>query len=176
MKKPSKSTSLLRRDWDMIENTEKKERVLLVAVAGNTAANDIETVQESLAELAELVKTAGAETVGQVIQNREAVHAGTYIGKGKIDEVAELLAETGADGILTDDELSPAQMKNLEDALGCKVMDRTMLILDIFAKHASTKEGTIQVELAQLKYRAKADRSRIRDVETRRRNRYERSR
>ena len=138
----------------MIENTEKKERVLLVAVAGNTAANDINTVQESLAELGELVKTAGAETVGQVIQNREAVHAGTYIGKGKIDEVAELLRETGADGILTDDELSPAQMKNLEDALGCKVMDRTMLILDIFAKHASTKEGTIQVELAQLKYRA----------------------
>lgn len=138
----------------MIENTEKKERVILVAVAGNTAANDIETVQESLAELSELVKTAGAETVGQVIQNREAVHAGTYIGKGKIDEVAELLRETGADGILTDDELSPAQMKNLEDALGCKVMDRTMLILDIFAKHASTKEGTIQVELAQLKYRA----------------------
>lgn len=138
----------------MIENTETKERVILVAVAGNTAANDIDNVKESLAELRELVKTAGAETVGQVIQNRETVHAGTYIGKGKIDEVAELLRETGADGILTDDELSPAQMKNLEDALGCKVMDRTMLILDIFAKHASTKEGTIQVELAQLKYRA----------------------
>ncbi|MBO4280287.1 MAG: GTPase HflX [Lachnospiraceae bacterium] len=138
----------------MIENTETKERVILVAVAGNTAANDIDNVKESLSELGELVKTAGAETVGQVIQNRETVHAGTYIGKGKIDEVAELLRETGADGILTDDELSPAQMKNLEDALGCKVMDRTMLILDIFAKHASTKEGTIQVELAQLKYRA----------------------
>ena len=138
----------------MIENREEKERVILVAVAGTDADKDIDTVRDCLAELAELVKTAGGETVGTVIQNREAVHPGTYIGKGKIEELAEMLAETGADGIVADDELSPAQMKNLEDALGCKVMDRTMLILDIFAKHATTSEGTIQVELAQLKYRS----------------------
>ena len=138
----------------MIENREEKERVILVAVAGTDADRDIDTVRDCLAELAELVKTAGGETVGTVIQNREAVHPGTYIGKGKIEELAEMLAETGADGIVADDELSPAQMKNLEDALGCKVMDRTMLILDIFAKHATTSEGTIQVELAQLKYRS----------------------
>ncbi len=138
----------------MIENREEKERLILVAVAGTDADRDIDTVRDCLAELAELVKTAGGETVGTVIQNREAVHPGTYIGKGKIEELAEMLAETGADGIVADDELSPAQMKNLEDALGCKVMDRTMLILDIFAKHATTSEGTIQVELAQLKYRS----------------------
>ena len=138
----------------MIDNREQKERVLLVAVSGTEETGDMDEVRDSLAELAELTKTAGAEAVGTVIQNREAVHPGTYVGKGKIDEIAAMLAETGADGIITDDELSPAQMKNLEDALGCKVMDRTMLILDIFAKHASTKEGTIQVELAQLKYRA----------------------
>ncbi len=138
----------------MIENREEKERLILVAVAGTDADRDIDTVRDCLAELAELVKTAGGETVGTVIQNREAVHPGTYIGKGKIEELAEILAETGANGIVADDELSPAQMKNLEDALGCKVMDRTMLILDIFAKHATTSEGTIQVELAQLKYRS----------------------
>lgn len=138
----------------MFENAQDKEKVILVAVAGDTAEHTTEAVNESLDELNELVKTADAETVGRIIQNREAVHAGTYIGKGKIDEVAELLLQTGADGIITDDELSPAQMKNLEDALGCKVMDRTMLILDIFARHASTSEGTIQVELAQLKYRS----------------------
>ena len=138
----------------MIDNREQKERVLLVAVSGTEETGDMDEVRDSLAELAELTKTAGAEAVGTVIQNREAVHPGTYVGKGKIDEIAAMLAETGADGIITDDELSPAQMKNLEDALGCKVMDRTMLILDIFAKHASTSEGTIQVELAQLKYRS----------------------
>lgn len=138
----------------MFENTQEKERVILIAIAGDTVDNTVEAVNESLDELNELVKTAGAETVGRIVQNREAVHPGTYIGKGKIEEVSSLLLETGADGIITDDELSPAQMKNLEDALGCKVMDRTMLILDIFAKHASTSEGTIQVELAQLKYRS----------------------
>ena len=138
----------------MIENREEQERVILVAVAGNDADNDIDSVRDSLAELRELAKTAGAETVGTLIQNRESVHPGTYIGKGKIEELSQMLAETGADGIVTDDELSPAQMKNLEDALGCKVLDRTTLILDIFAKHATTSEGTIQVELAQLKYRS----------------------
>lgn len=138
----------------MIENTNEQERLILVAIAGDSADNNLQAVEESLDELNELVKTAGAVSVGRIIQNRESVHAGTYVGKGKIDEIAAMIEETGADGILTDDELSPAQMKNLEDSLGCRVLDRTMLILDIFAKHASTSEGTIQVELAQLKYRS----------------------
>lgn len=126
----------------------------MVAVADGMPGSSFEEVKKSLAELSELVKTAGGVTVGEVIQNREARHPGTYIGKGKIEEVREEIARTEADAVVTDDELSPAQMKNLEDALGIKVMDRTMLILDIFAKHASTREGSVQVELAQLKYRS----------------------
>jgi len=138
----------------MFENKTEEERVLMVAVADGTPGSSFEEVKKSLAELSELVKTAGGVTVGEVIQNREARHPGTYIGKGKIEEVREEIARTEADAVVTDDELSPAQMKNLEDALGIKVMDRTMLILDIFAKHASTREGSVQVELAQLKYRS----------------------
>ena len=108
----------------------------------------------SLDELEELVKTAGAVTVDKVIQNRERIHPGTYLGKGKIDEIRERVFELGATGVVCDDELSPAQMRNLEDALQIKVMDRTMVILDIFAARATTREGKIQVELAQLKYRS----------------------
>lgn len=134
----------------MIENREEKERVILVGVR----VSDGDDTEISLKELKELVKTAGAETVEVMIQNREAVHPGTYVGKGKIEEIAMMLALHDADGIVCDDELSPAQMKNLEDALQCKVMDRTMVILDIFAQHARTGEGKLQVELAQLKYRA----------------------
>ena len=134
----------------MIENKEEKERVILVGVR----VSDGDDTEVSLHELEELVKTAGAETVEVMIQNREAVHPGTYVGKGKIEEIASMLAFHDADGIVCDDELSPAQMKNLEDALQCKVMDRTMVILDIFAQHARTGEGKLQVELAQLKYRA----------------------
>ena len=102
----------------------------------------------------ELVKTAGAEVAARVIQVRETPHPGTYIGKGKIDEVNALLYGTDATGIVCDDELSPAQISNLEEALDTKVMDRTLIILDIFAKRAFTREGKIQVELAQLRYRA----------------------
>ena len=134
----------------MIENREEKERVILVGVC----VSDGDDTEVSLKELAELVKTAGAETVEVMIQNRESVHPGTYVGKGKIEEIGMMLALHDADGIVCDDELSPAQMKNLEDALQCKVMDRTMVILDIFAQHARTGEGKLQVELAQLKYRA----------------------
>ena len=134
----------------MIENKEEKERVILVGVC----VSDNDDTEVSLKELAELVKTAGAETVEVMIQNRESVHPGTYVGKGKIEEIGRMLALHDADGIVCDDELSPAQMKNLEDALQCKVMDRTMVILDIFAQHARTGEGKLQVELAQLKYRA----------------------
>lgn len=135
---------------ELYEIKEEVERVILVAVA----TNDGDDTEESLDELEELVKTAGAVTVGKVIQNRENMHPGTYIGKGKIQEVAELVQALDATGVICDDELSPAQLKNLEDALQAKVMDRTMIILDIFAQRASTREGKIQVELAQLKYRS----------------------
>ncbi len=123
------------------------EKLILVGVA--TEGEDEEA---SLDELAELVRTAGGETVSRVIQNREAVHPGTYVGKGKIQEIRELIEIVEADGIVTDDELSPAQMKNLEEQLDVKVIDRTTLILDIFALRASTREGKLQVELAQLRY------------------------
>ncbi len=127
-----------------------EEKVILVAVA--TSDND--DTEESLEELKELAKTAGATVVAKVIQNREAVHPGTYVGKGKIEEIKELAIELEATGVICDDELSPAQLKNLEDALDIKVMDRTLVILDIFAARALTSEGKIQVELAQLKYRS----------------------
>lgn len=128
---------------------EPKERVILVGVQ----ADDNEDTEKSLDELEELVQTAGATTVGRIIQNREQIHPGTYVGKGKLDEIKNLLWETDATGIICDDELSPAQLGNLQDALDTKVMDRTLIILDIFAERASTNEGKIQVELAQLKYR-----------------------
>ena len=127
-----------------------EERVVLVGV--QTGDND--NVEESLDELEELASIAGAVTVGKIIQNREAVHPGTYIGKGKIEEVRALVYAMDATGIICDDELSPAQLNNLERELDCKVMDRTLLILDIFAARAITSEGKIQVELAQLRYRA----------------------
>ena len=127
-----------------------EERVILIGV--QTAAD--ENVEVSLDELEELASTAGAVTVGKVIQNREAVHPGTYIGKGKIEEVRALVYALNATGVICDDELSPAQLNNLERELDCKVMDRTLLILDIFAARAVTSEGKIQAELAQLRYRA----------------------
>ena len=126
-----------------------KERVILVGVS----EQDGDDAEDSLAELAELVKTAGALVAGTLIQKRELIHPGTYVGTGKVAEIAELLEHTGATGIVCDDELSPAQLKNLETMLNTKVMDRTLIILDIFAARATTSEGKIQVELAQLKYR-----------------------
>lgn len=129
---------------------EEQEKFILVAVS----IDDHDGTKESLDELEELSKTAGAITVCKVIQNREAIHSGTYIGKGKIEELRMLIDEHNATGVVCDDELSPAQLKNLEEALNIKVIDRTVMILDIFASRASTKEGKIQVELAQLKYRS----------------------
>lgn len=126
-----------------------KERVILVGVS----EQDGDDAEDSLAELAELVKTAGASVAGTLIQKRELIHPGTYVGTGKVAEIAELLEHMGATGIVCDDELSPAQLKNLETMLNTKVMDRTLIILDIFAARATTSEGKIQVELAQLKYR-----------------------
>ena len=134
----------------MIELNETEERVILVGVQ----QADGDDTEESVKELGELAQTAGAQVVGSVFQNREKIHPGTYIGKGKLDEVRMMLWETDATGIICDDELSPAQLNNLQSELDCKVCDRTLLILDIFARHAVTSEGKLQVELAQLRYRA----------------------
>ncbi|MDE6936785.1 MAG: GTPase HflX, partial [Lachnospiraceae bacterium] len=132
----------------MIELAKETERVILVGVS----TSDQDDTWMSLDELKDLADTAGAVTVGRVVQNREQAHPATYIGKGKIEELKDLLWELEATGIICDDELSPVQMKNLQDELNTKVMDRTLVILDIFAARASTSEGKIQVELAQLKY------------------------
>ena len=135
---------------ELFDLSDKTERVILVGVQ----ENDGDDTEESLQELAELAKTAGAEVVGTVIQKRERIHPGTYVGKGKIEEIRTLLNALDATGIICDDELSPVQMNHLQQELESKIMDRTLLILDIFASRAVTKEGKIQVELAQLRYRA----------------------
>ena len=127
-----------------------EERVILLAVEEDER-ND---TNDCLDELEELASTAGAVVVGRMIQKREKIHPGTYIGKGKVEELLLYVQETKATSVVCDDELSPAQLKNLEELLQIKVIDRTIMILDIFAKHATTREGNIQVELAQLKYRA----------------------
>ncbi|RDY31544.1 GTPase HflX [Lachnotalea glycerini] len=133
---------------NMIETDEIKEKVILIGVSSQEG----DDTEESLEELADLVKTANAQPIATVIQNRESIHPGTYIGKGKIEEIRLMINELDATGVVCDDELSPAQLRNLEEMLDTKVMDRTLVILDIFAKRATTSEGKIQVELAQLKY------------------------
>lgn len=133
----------------VFEIEELQENVILVGVS----LKEGDDAQDSLDELAELVDTAGAKVAGVMIQNREGIHPGTYLGSGKLTELRQLIEAAKATGIVCDDELSPAQIRNLEEALDTKVMDRTLIILDIFASRASTSEGKIQVELAQLKYR-----------------------
>ena len=126
------------------------EKVILVGLdTGNQ-----EMAERSLDELAELAKTAGANVAGRLIQARESAHPATYIGKGKLEELKDLIWETEATGIICDDELTSAQLGSLEAELSCKIIDRTLLILDIFAARAVSGEGKIQVELAQLRYRA----------------------
>ena len=132
----------------MHENKEIEERVILVGVQ----EQDGDDTEDSLAELAELVHTAGAVVCDAVIQKVDRRHPGTYVGTGKVQEIKELVIMHDATGIVCDDELTPAQMRNLADLLDTKVMDRTLIILDIFAARASTSEGKIQVELAQLRY------------------------
>ena len=134
----------------MFETEHIKERMILVVVDTGSP----EAAERSLDELEDLAETAGAQTAGRLIQARESIHPATYIGKGKLEELKDLLWETEADGIICDDELTGSQIGNLEAELSCKVIDRTLLILDIFAAHAVSGEGKIQVELAQLKYRA----------------------
>lgn len=135
---------------ELYDVKDEEERVILVGVC----TGDENETKECLDELEELAKTAGALTVAKIYQNRESIHPGTYIGKGKIEEIKQMIYEFEATGVVCDDELSPAQLKNLEEVLETKVIDRTVMILDIFAQRASTKEGKIQVEMAQLKYRS----------------------
>lgn len=135
---------------ELYDVKDEEERVILVGVC----TGDEKETKECLDELEELAKTAGALTVAKLYQNRESIHPGTYIGKGKIEELKSMIYEYEATGIVCDDELSPAQLKNLEEELETKVIDRTVMILDIFAQRASTREGKIQVEMAQLKYRS----------------------
>ena len=126
------------------------EKAFLVAV--DTGTGNGWTAQDSLSELANLASTAGADVVGAEWQNRRHVDPNWYIGKGKAEELAAAKRETGFDLLIADDELSPAQQRALEDLLRVKVIDRSRLILDIFALHAQTHEGRLQVELAQLEY------------------------
>ena len=132
----------------MIETKKIVENVILVGVCEGNEAE----CADSMDELEELVEAAGAAVVGRLVQNLERRNPGTYVGSGKVEEIRELIEATGATGIVCDDELTPAQMRNLADELDTKVMDRTLVILDIFAARAGTSEGKIQVELAQLRY------------------------
>ncbi len=125
------------------------ERVLLVGVWTEGSPEDADN---SLAELKLLAETAGSEVLDGVIQRRKRPDPATFIGRGKVDELRNLVAASGADTVIADGELAPAQLRNLEDRLKVKVVDRTALILDIFAQHAKSKEGKSQVELAQLQY------------------------
>jgi GTP-binding protein HflX len=108
--------------------------------------------EEELTELRELLRTAGVEPVGELVQHRPAPDARTYVGKGKLAELIGAVGQAGAESLVVDDELDPGQQRRLEDALGLRVVDRTQLILDIFAQHAISAEGKLQVELAQLEY------------------------
>lgn len=135
---------------ELYEIKEEQEQVILVAAS----VNDQISIEDSFDELEDLVKTAGASVIGRFVQSRQAVDIATYIGSGKVAELRELILESGATGIVCDDELTPSQMNNLERELNTKIMDRTMVILDIFASNASTREGKLQVELAQLRYRS----------------------
>lgn len=133
-----------RTDNKMIDTKQKNERLILVGLEG----------EDSLDELSLLLESAGAEEAGRLVQSREGAHPGTYVGKGKLEELKLLLRSLEADGIVCDDELTASQLGNLNRELSCKVLDRTLLILDIFAARAVSMEGKLQVELAQQKYRA----------------------
>src|SRR5690606_9630885 len=125
------------------------ERVVLVGV---WTEGTVEDAENSLVELAELAKTAGSVVLAGLIQRRDRPDPATFIGRGKVDELRSVVIETGADTVICDGELSPSQLRNLEEQVKVKVIDRTALILDIFAQHAKSREGKAQVELAQLEY------------------------
>ena len=132
------------------ETKEMEERVVLIGIDNE---KDLMNIDASLDELEELVQTAGATVIGRMIQKREGIHKAHYFGKGKVEELKAYVDEFGATGIVCDDELTANQMRNLAKLLNVKIMNRTLVILDIFAKRASSAEGKVQVELAQLKYK-----------------------
>lgn len=134
----------------LYDTKELEEKFVLIGIDNE---KDILNIDKSLDELEELVLTAGATIIGRMIQKREAVHKGHYFGKGKVEELKAYVDELGATGIVCDDELTATQMRNLENLLNVKVLNRTLVILDIFAKRAVSAEGKVQVELAQLKYK-----------------------
>lgn len=134
-------------------NAIKKERVLLAGVHLGRLNVLEDTTEESMHELKELAKTVGAEVVAEVVQNKSEIESSTYMGEGKLLEIAQAIEELSVDCVIFDDELSPIQIRNITDMLNVKVIDRSMLILDIFAMRAKSGEGKLQVELAQLKYR-----------------------
>src|SRR3954451_3299321 len=131
----------------MIPRTPEPERGFVLAVLAQGADPD-----EELAEIKELARTAGVEPVGFVVQHRARPAQRTYVGKGKLEELKERFKESDAESVIVDDELDPSQQRYLENALNTRVVDRTQLILDIFAQHAVSSEGKLQVELAQLEY------------------------
>lgn len=133
--------------------SEKKEKFILAGVHTGKRGYINDTTEKSIEELDELVKTAGGETIATLVQNRAEIENATYLGEGKLDELKLAVDNMGADAVVFDDELSPVQLRNITDVLGCKVLDRSMLILDIFAMRAKSGEGKLQVELAQLFYR-----------------------
>jgi GTP-binding protein HflX len=134
----------------LLSTEKKRERAVLVAIEHGREA--LLTAEQSLAELARLSDTAGVEVAGRAVQTARRLHAGTLIGSGKVEEIRRVIQTLGADLVIFDDELAPAQQRNLEQRLGVKVIDRTQLILDIFAGRAKSQAGKLQVELAQLQY------------------------
>src|SRR5665647_2693073 len=150
MSQPAVSLSAVNARNRMVELAPPLERAFLIAV--DTGQDEGWTAEESIVELANLADTAGAEVVGAEWQNRRHVDPNFYVGKGKVDELVAAKSETGYTILIADDELSPAQQRALEEAVKTKVIDRSRLILDIFAMHAQTHEGRLQVELAQLEY------------------------
>ena len=131
----------------MIPRSPEPERGFVLAVLAQGA-----DAEDELAEIEELARTAGVDPVGRVVQRRPRPARRTYVGKGKLEELKERFAIAEAESLLVDDELDPVQQRFLEDALSTRVIDRTQLILDIFAQHAVSAEGKLQVELAQLEY------------------------
>lgn len=132
---------------DFMINESSPEKALLIAVDTGEYDSDV-----SIYELGELAKTAGAEVIGEMVQKRDSIEGATYVGKGRLEEIAEFCENNDIDLIIADGELSPVQVRNIEDRTDVRVVDRTTLILDIFAGRARSKEGKLQVELAQLKY------------------------
>ena len=131
---------------------EKRNRAVLVGLNAYSLSAEDNGTETTLEELAALLETAGGECVGVVLQNKDKPDARTFIGEGKVDEVRELAQAVEADLVVFDNEISPAQVRVLTEDIGIQVMDRAGLILDIFAQRARTKEGRLQVALAQYKY------------------------